>query len=260
MLPCVDDLGLAFVSSRGLPNNNNKINVVNFTATTDAEFGRPNCYKRTHERHTLFTPLLSKEKFTQRCLRDYFKETGILSRRGGVMAPKRKTSSPLWRHDYAADTPSLVLFAVVFLATSYLKMATSMIEVNRVNSFLSCPPFEGCTCSSVFSQKVQIPTGYGMEAWATVTFGYCSIYEACRCAWRIAMHDQPHISKNCFAWPLYSVFSELNADLQTVVGEFFVLVKSWAPLLFWTSTLKTTHGQAVYFPGCCRCPLSDSSY
>ena len=60
--------------------------------------------------------------------------------------------------------------AVAFMATSYLKMATSMIEANRANSFLSCTHFEGCTCASVFSQKVQIPTGYGMEDWATVTF------------------------------------------------------------------------------------------
>ena len=69
---------------------------------------------RTHARthaHIPFTQLATKAQFPQRRGRDYSEETGVHCQRPTARrsdGAKQEHASPLWRHDYAKNTPCLV--------------------------------------------------------------------------------------------------------------------------------------------------------
>ena len=99
----------------GNQNKNNKKSVTICTVTKDVETSRLSSNTRPH----YITALVSKAYTTQRCCRDYSKETAISCQSSAARrnngANRKTTTHLLWRHDNTVDALSS------FLATTDLQ-------------------------------------------------------------------------------------------------------------------------------------------
>ena len=123
-----------------------------------------------------------------------------------------------------------------------------MIEINGRTAFFLV------LLSRAALVRAYLPRRYKyrrVEAWATVTFGYCSVYEACRCAWCLSRTFQKLYCLTIENKRDYSIFN-LNVDLQ-IVADWRIprtCTEYWIPLLFWPAARKISHLHSLSFKVC----------